>query len=213
MINKLLPTLLGCLLPAAFSTHVMAADSGLYLAADVGQSHFNSSGQTPPAGWTQSSSYSSTSSRFTLGYQLTPYFGVEAGYVDLGHSTVTDSNPHPDPFQPLAATLTTTSIGAKGDFIAATGTWPINQQWSLLARVGVISSQTDYQYQSNGAVSIPTSVANSTNTAWEATYGLGAKWNVQSQLSLRLGWDHYNNLGNASVDVNLISLGVEWRFF
>lgn len=196
---------------AAFSLPAVA-DGGLYLAADVGQAHFSGGvfdDELLPPSWTSNASDTATGYRFTAGYQFTPYWGVEAGYVDLGHGTVTyRTKPSTDP---AVTTMVSYRVGANGFFAAGTGTWPIDQQWSLYARAGVISSKLDFQSHSNG---ISTSQgANATDTALKATYGVGAKWNFQPRWSLRLGWDHYRNLGNASYDVNLLSLGVEWHFF
>lgn len=194
----------------AFSLPAAAADSGGYVAADVGQSHFSGGvfDQSYPASWTRSASDSTTGYRLTVGYQFTPNWGVEAGYVDLGHGTVTARNPLPPPM-PDVGNFVSYRVSAKGFFAAGTGTWPIDEKWSLFARAGVIASELDFQGQTNGNIDIPSA----NDTAWKATYGVGAKWNVQPQWSLRLGWDHYHDLGNADYDANLLSLGVEWRFF
>lgn len=187
------------------------ADAGWYAAADVGQSQFSGGvfdDDQLPASWIRSSSDNSTGYRLTGGYQFTPNWGVEAGYLDLGHGTHTGTNPRPDPFRPDVTTSVSYRIGAKGLFVAGTGTWPIDPQWSLFARVGMVDGRLDTQPHANGLIFLQ----GGTDTSWKATYGVGAKWNFQPQWSLRLGWDSYRQLGSA-YDVSLISLGVEWRFF
>lgn len=199
--------LAGCLLLAAFSSSAVADDSGAYLAADLGQSRFSGDAFAfPGSGWMSSSQSDSSAYRLTAGYQLTPYFGLEAGYVDLGHGSVT-LRPTPSS-PPIGFNMLGFRAGVKGEFAAITGTWPIDPQWALFARLGGIEGKLDFQTtQSN----VP-GTFDRTSTAWTSTYGVGAKWNFQPQWSLRLGWDHYHSVGNASVEVSLLSLGVEWHF-
>jgi OOP family OmpA-OmpF porin len=203
--NFILSMSAGCLFLAAFSPTAVAAD-GPYLAADFGQSHFTGDDLELAAqpGWARSESDGSAY-RLTAGYQFTPYLGLEVGYVDLGHGTVTyRSTPAA---APSVITMVSTQAGVRGGFAAVTGTWPIDPQWSLYARGGGISGKLDVDtQQSNGAA------GDNTFTAWTATYGVGVKWNFQPQWSLRLGYDHYHNLGNRAVEASLLSLGVEWRF-
>lgn len=198
----ILSALTACSLLAAYSLPAVA-DSGPYLAADFGRAHFSGgifdSGFIPPSS-TTSVNDTVSANRFILGFQITPYWGVEAGYVDLGTATLS---------YPGTPSLGTYFIKADGAFVAGTGTWPISQQWSLYARAGVISSQVDYNHECNNGGCALFSSAQTTGSS--ATYGLGAKWNFLADWSLRLGWDRYRNLGNASYDANLLSLGVEFR--
>lgn len=202
----ILAVLLALSLPAA-------ADSGWYAAADLGQSHFTGGifDAGFPASWTRSASDSATGYRITAGYQFTSNWGVEGGYVDLGHGTVSARNPHPDPFRPDIATFADYRIGAKGLFAAGTGTWPIDEQWSLFARAGLIDGRLETREHTDGLIA----PLNVTETSWKATYGVGAKWKFRPQWSLRLGWDSYRRLGASSsgqYDLSLISLGLEWHF-
>ncbi|HEY1992252.1 MAG TPA: porin family protein [Gammaproteobacteria bacterium] len=192
------------------SSRPAAAEGGWYLAADAGQSHFSGGvfdGDPFPSTWTRSASDSSTGYRLTGGYQFTPNWGVEAGYLDLGHGTLSGKSPVPASM-PDVGSFASFRIGAKGVFAAGTGTWPIDDQWSLFARAGLVDGRLDDQPYSNGNIAS----LEQTETSWKATYGVGAKWAFQPQWSLRLGWDGYRQLGG-QYDLSLISLGVEWRFF
>lgn len=210
---KILPKVAASMLLAIFSLPALA-DSGWYVAADVGQSHFTG-GQFDAyhgALTTKSMSDSSTGYRLTGGYQFTPNWGLEAGYVDLGHGTATYT--YQLSVVPDVSSRTQYRIGAKGLFVAGTGTYPITEQWSLYGRVGAVDGQLDIQAQTNGNINL----VGGSDTSWKGTYGVGAKWNFMPQLSLRLGWDRYLQLGPSSpsisqYDVSLLSLGVEWRFF
>ena len=212
MKKAILSTLAVGVLLAVFSAPAIAADSGWYVAGDVGRSQFSGgffdNNYQLPSSWVRSTSDRSTGYRLTGGYQFTQNWGVEAGYVDLGHGTVTDRNPHPDPFLPDVATRTTYRIGAKGFFAAGTATWPIGEQWSVFARVGVVDGRLDFQPHTNGNINL----MGGSDTSWKATYGVGAKWKFQPEWSLRLGWDSYHQIGS-QYDLSMISLGVEWRFF
>lgn len=207
MNKKLLSAFFGCLLPATFSVPAAAADSGLYVAADLGQSHYSGGvfdDPYLPRSEITSDKDTVTANRYTAGYQITPYWGVELGYVNLGQGTVSFASPSPAVSSSTGANL----VSAEGPFIAGTGTWPINAHWSLYARAGLISSELDYQNLcNNGSCGL---FGNQTYTESEATYGVGVKWNFSPQWSLRLGWDHYGHLGQ-SYTANLLTLGVEWH--
>ena len=128
-----------------------------------------------------------------LGYKFNKYIGVEGEYTGVGK--VTDK----------------VSGTAKGDAasIAAIGFLPLNDEFSLYGKVGVATAKTTVS--SNLAP-----MADATHTA--ATYGVGAEYNLNKNIGIRLGWDHYNmavvDVGNKEINVNanVISLGAEYHF-
>ena len=122
------------------------------------------------------------------GYIINPNFAVEAEYLNLGE-------------------FKAGSAGGKssGFSVSGIGSYPINEQFSLFGKLGY---------------AMITSKATGSNTSPDAksnavTYGLGAQYNVNPSVGVRLGWDKYkfNDTtpalnGNAS----LISVGGVFKF-
>lgn len=98
-----------------------AQAQGLYIGGSVGGSHYkgNSVGNAE-------TDRSSTGGKVYGGYQLTPNFGIEGGYADLGK------------FDSRAGALK-----ADGAYLDAVGKLPLSGPWSAIGRVGVFNAKTD----------------------------------------------------------------------
>lgn len=128
-----------------------------------------------------------------LGYKFNKYLGVEGEYTGIGK--VTDK----------------VSGSVKGDAasIAAIGFLPLNDEFSLYGKLGVAATKTK----------VSSSLApmnDDTRTA--ITYGLGGEYNLNKNIGIRLGWDHYSA---AVIDVtnskdnfgaNVVSVGAVYNF-
>lgn len=128
-----------------------------------------------------------------LGYKFNPYLAVEGQYTGIGK--VTDK----------------VSGSAKGDAasLAVLGILPLNENFNLYGKLGVAATKT--------TVSSSLSPMNDA-TRTGVTYGLGAEYNVNHNLGVRLGWDHYNaavdDIGNheKNVNANVATVGVVYHF-
>lgn len=206
-------TISACLLVmSSLPASAFADDSGWYLDADLGRASYSGLqdlggpfGQyyhtvdTPFTG-----SYTSHHSAygFTVGYQANRYFGMEAGYLDLGEVEIKGVVTFP-PILPLER-LVDDTVKVHGFLVDATARYPIAYDWSLYARAGEFLSHVAYeQGPSNSG---PT--ANST----KFTYGAGVVWKATEHIGFRLGWDRFSNLGDMNstgeFGLNLLSLGV-----
>src|ERR1039458_2392286 len=110
------------LLSTAVAAPAFAADNGVYIAVNVGQSStdtYNLSSKTATGG------------TGILGYQFNKYFGLEAQYTHFGSVAFQSGN----------------SSNITGYGLNAVGTYPFNDQWSVFAKVGAadttIKSVTD----------------------------------------------------------------------
>lgn len=125
-----------------------------------------------------------------LGWQITPYFGVEASY--LKPSTIKE-------------VIGSDSVSGKLSGITASliGTLPLNERWSVHARLGGIVAKEKYSATISGL-----SYSYSDDTA-ELLYGVGAGVIVEGA-KLRLDYQR------AEFDygkVGLLSLGINWFLF
>lgn len=128
-----------------------------------------------------------------LGYKFNKYIGVEGEYTGIGK--VTDK----------------VSGTAKGDAasIAAIGYLPLSDEFNLYGKLGVAVTKT----------SVSSSLAPMNDaTRTGVTYGLGGEYNLNKNIGVRVGWDHYNAAVNdiasnkTNVNANVVSVGAVYNF-
>ena len=187
MIKKKVAVLLAA---SALSIPAYAADSGWFVLGSAGITKYNDKDSPPPG-----VSVDDTDMGFKLGggYMFNKNLGVEAAYVDLGKEKFT-------------APGLSGEAKASGEVIAALGVWPLNEQFSVLGRLGLI----------NATVKVSGGGASDSSTDVKLTYGVGGAYNLNKQFSVRLEWDRYDKLGDSNTTgestVDLISLGVAYKF-
>ncbi len=178
-------TLAAALLSVAVATPAFA-ESGFYIGGTLGNAKISNFGN---AVLTKSSDsvYGGL-----VGYQFDKNFGVEAQFTGVGK-------------------FTTATISGKGDAfgVAAIGTLPLSDSFSLYGKLGFASSKTKISDATG-------TYLGASRTA--ATYGLGVQYNVSPQIGIRLGWDRYGsavktNAGNTTnFNSNVWSAGVIYAF-
>ena len=125
-----------------------------------------------------------------VGYKFNKYLAIESQYTGIGK--VTDKQ----------------NGSAKGDAISLSGLGilPVTDNFDLYGKLGVAVTKT--------SVSGIASMSDATRTA--VTYGVGAQYNVNQNIGVRLGWDRYNagigGTGNKNVDADVISVGALYNF-
>jgi OOP family OmpA-OmpF porin len=177
---------------SALAIPAYAADSGWFVLGSAGITKYHDKESAPPG-----FSVDDSDMGFKLGggYMFNKNFGVEAAYVDLGKEKFTAPGVSAD-------------AKASGEVVAALGVWPLNDQFSLLGRLGAI----------NATVKVSGGGADVKSTDVKVTYGIGGAYNLNKQFSVRLEWDRYDKLGNSDPNstgestVDLISLGVAYKF-
>lgn len=176
---------------SALSIPAYAADSGFYVLGSVGSTKFHDIDTTG----IPNPSVDDTDMGFKVGggYMFNKNIGVEAAYVDLGKASVSSGG-------------NTAEVKASGEVLAALLVWPISNQFSLLGRLGFI----------NGTVKISGPGGSVDSTDVKGTFGVGAAFNFNPQLGVRLDIDRYNKLGDSNTtgegNVDMISLGVFYKF-
>jgi OOP family OmpA-OmpF porin len=177
---------------SVFSIPAYAADTGWFLLGSYGATKFHSvdtSGIGSPT-----VDYTDKGFKLGGGYMFNRNFGVEAEYVRLGQATVTGT------------AAFSGSAKAHGVVVSALGVWPINDQFSVLGRLGFI----------NGTIEVSSAGQSDTSTDLKLAYGLGVAYSISKEWSVRLEYDLYSGLGNSSTtgqsDVDLLSLGVVYKF-
>ena len=141
-----------------------------------------------------------TGYRIFGGYQINKNFAVEVGYADLGKGSASGPTG--------GGTATAEWKATTWDFMAV-GILPINEQFSVLGKLGFTSWSADLNV--SGAVSGSES-ANGTDTA----YALGVQYDFSNQFGVRGEWMTYSSIGDDATtgqsDVEIVGISALFRF-
>ena len=132
-----------------------------------------------------------TAMKFLVGYDFNPNLAIEGGYFDSGTMTYSGTA--------TGATISA-DVKATGLQVALLGIAPINDKFSLFAKVGY----TAVSVKTNARVN--TTSASSTSDKNNSGYGFGATYKLSDKLSLRGEWE------SVASDTNAITLGLQLKF-
>lgn len=175
------------LLSAVVAAPAFAADAGFYVGGTLGNGKPN---VTPTTGVALSKT-----SEFIygglVGYQYNKNLAVEAQFTGVGKATDVAGN--------------TTKADALS--LTAVGLLPLNDNFELLGKLGVASAKT-----TSSALA-----GNTGATRTGLTFGLGAQYNVNPNLGLRVGFDRYAvatlNAGiKTNANANVMTVGAVYKF-
>ena len=211
---KIRPTLLATLVLAAPCAFAQSSidNTGMYMGIGAGDSkakfnHDSAAQNALGTGVTPgplSVDERGNAYKIYLGFPMSPNWAVEAGYFNLGRFGFDGSTTPPG----------TVSGSAKiqGLNLDLVGTLPITDRWSLLGRVGAAYAETQSSISGTGAGEVAASSASKRDTHYK--YGFGTQYAFTPALTLRLEGERYrvNNMVGQHSDVDLISLGLIYRF-
>lgn len=138
------------------------------------------------------------------GYQLLPYLALEGGYYDLGEFNFqTDTTPN---------SMYSGETSIQGVNLALVGTFPLTEQLSALAKLGLVYHDSETRLSSNGLVDV--SGRDVDNQYFKHQYGVGLQYQVNTALALRLEAERYriDDLVGSSGDIDVITVGVLYRY-
>jgi OOP family OmpA-OmpF porin len=147
----------------------------------------------------------STSYNLFAGYEITPYFAVEGGYVSLGRFDFSSAVTAP------AADMVSGRYEAKGVDAAAVGILPFAGKWSAFGKAGLLYAKTSLDAGSTGAVAV------SDEHHWSTgpLLGAGVGYDLTRNVALRAEWDRYFRVGDSSTgrgDIDQYTVGVAYKF-
>jgi OmpA-OmpF porin, OOP family len=193
---------------------VVAADAGPYVTADLGWAF------TPQSvGWRLSptneltgSGYHDPDVAWTLaaGYRFNRYFGVEAGYVDLGRFTGSISDR-----SGLTNGLAELSSSHKGETLAAVGTLPFGQ-WEAYLKAGALRADSQVRVTGSEGTSAIEDGA-STHTV-HGFFGVGLGYNFDAHWRAQFGLTDYVDVGGSrrvginGPNIRVLGVGISYRF-
>ncbi len=165
--------------------------------------------------------------KLQLGYEFSPNFAVEAGYVDLGKTTyaanyaTTRSGTVTSWFGILNyktagpdGTVTRSNRNT-GWTIAGVGIYPLNDTFSLFAKLGMIAAKVKTSTSGNGTFS---AMSDTSDSKVQPFYGIGATFypNRDRDLGVRVEYEKFSKIGDSnttgSTDIRLMTMGVSSKF-
>lgn len=175
--NKMLSrTLLAALVGAAAFGAQAAEDHGFYAGAGAGQS------------FVDEAAYDDEDTAFSAfgGYQFNRYFGLEAGYADLGE------------LEPAGAGA---ALEASSAYLTAVGTLPFTEKFSGYAKAGLQRWDLD--------TAIPGLTGTADDTGTDPVYGVGLQYRFTDAVALR---GEYSRFEIEDLDADLAQLQVRFDF-
>lgn len=142
------------------------------------------------------------------GYQFNIYFAAELGYTDLGDASAT--------FVTTAPTAATVNVDADAGALtgAVIGSYPLNPDFGIFGKIG--GQWWDVDGTATAAVGGATASVSADDDGVDLLFGLGASYNVNEQVGLRLEWERYQGVGDSDAgtdaDVDYLGGSLLYRF-
>jgi len=159
------------------------ADAGFYIGGHFGQSDIKELDETD------------TSFKIIGGYQFNRNIAAEIGYIDFG--SVSISGPGG-----------TATFKSKAFELVGVASLPVANNFSIYGKFGFYRADSDVNFN------IPalggTGAASESNT--DVTYGVGVRYDFSRNLGVRGEWQRYGDVGDGATDVDVLSVGVIWKF-
>lgn len=171
--------LVGAILLTLGMTGTALAQTSFYAGAGIGQSTIDACD-----GVTHCDD-EDTSWKIFGGWQLNPNLAFEAGWVDFGE---------------ISGSIGGSAVSAEADglTLAAKGSLPLNEQFSVFGKLGMVM----WDVEGGGAAS------GIDNDGTDLLYGIGAQYMFTDRVGLVGEWEWYD----IDDDVDLLSIGVLIKF-
>jgi OOP family OmpA-OmpF porin len=138
------------------------------------------------------------------GYTLNENLSLELGYLSLGEISADTELANP-------AGHAKTEIDTSGFNLSLVAGAPVGEGFRIYAKAGLFmwdgEADVSVDLTSGGSAS-----ASGDDDGTDFSYGLGASYQVNENLSVRLDWDRYEMKGDYEVSHDLISVGLNYYF-
>lgn len=145
------------------------------------------------AGTSNSDGYKASGKIFG-GFDITPMFGVEAGYTDIRKADHT--------YTIGGVSGTATSEGSRS-YLAAKATFPVNDAFSVYGKLGAGYSKTKFS---------ASTLVGESDSKTEVYGGLGAEYKLSDKVALSLEYERYGKSKDFGVKADAITVGARYSF-
>jgi OmpA-OmpF porin, OOP family len=168
----------------------MAADAGAYLGVGVGKSNtegdnFDFSERLKREGFNDTITtleFDSFAWKVFGGYQLNPYFALEAAYVNLGKATSSAAATVTSPATFADAVARVQPRLAKGATLSIVGSMPVNPKFFAYAKVGAFRWEAEVGASTANINTLRTTKGNGAVVALGGEADLDAGWAVRGEV-------------------------------
>lgn len=145
-----------------------------------------------------SGSENTNGARVYGGYQVTPAFGIEAGYVHFGNVSEAEDG--------MTITFKPTAF-----YAAATGTMPLSPSFNLIGKIGVARSDSTFGASFQGQR------LSFDKTKTNAMFGIGAQYKFSDTMSLVGEYENFGKIAEFekegfNMKASLVSVGLRIAF-
>ncbi len=202
-----------------FAPAALAVEAGWYVGHSAGQSKVdidNAQFDSLAVGSSTTSDEKDIGLKVFGGYQFTKNLAIEAAYIDFGKFTAR---------QTVSTGTVDVKFEPKGWNIAGVGTLPISENFSLLGKLGAFSWSLDYKCTAVSGTLSCLAPSNRSAYGTDLSFGVGLSYAITKQWNLRMEYERFKDVGDQNAtrgidngktgqsDIDLLSIGVEYKFF
>lgn len=179
---------------AALTTPLIGHTEGFYVGGNIGRAEQKAN---LPAVLINKSS---TAYKLVGGYNYSENFGTEVGYSELHKVSA-----------PVGEAIYNSRPSAL--YIAATGTLPLSDQFSVFGKLGVAYAHEQLSTNYNGAYGNTYGSASDNRTT--PYLGVGASFTLNQRVNLVAEYENFGKVaksGPLSVKADMVSLGIRYKF-
>ncbi|MBC7685348.1 MAG: porin family protein [Bdellovibrionales bacterium] len=129
------------------------------------------------------------------GVELTPMFGIEAGYTDIRSSDHTFT---------IGGVPGRASTDGSRSYLAAKATMPVNEMFSVYGKLGAGYSKTN--------LSSSTPLISRSDSKTELYGAVGGQYNLNEKVALTLEYERYGKTKEYGVKADAITAGAKFSF-
>lgn len=187
---------------------------GFYAVATVGSAEYDND-EIPGF----STDDSDTGFSAGIGYEFNKYIAVEAGYLDLGETSLNGSDTVSGTLYGSSYTISGTlnaEAEVDGFYLGPQVSFPVTDAFDLYAKAGVFFWDLDVSAAFSGSLTYEGTVYSGSGTATysddgeDLYYGLGASYDVTDTFTVRADWTRYDDVSDT--DIDYYSAGLVFRF-
>jgi opacity protein-like surface antigen len=195
------------------STPAWSQDSGFYLGGSIGRADMDDFCSANLFRSLQPCSGEDSAWRAFAGWQLNRYLAVEIGYADLGTVSAV--------FNSVIPGFSDVKVETVAWDVVAVGSLDVVGGLSVFGKLGMYSAEVEASggtLANPGPPPGPAMFGALEGRKSDLTYGLGLRYAFTAHLSVRAEWQRYRDVtdpedfGEGTVNVELLSLGLQYRF-